>query len=228
MKKGLTEIVFILDRSGSMSGLEKDTIGGFNSMIEKQKNEDGEAVISAVLFDDFSEVIYNRVALDEIRPMTDKDYYVRGCTALLDAIGGAINHIKTVRKAMPKEERPEKTIFIITTDGMENASRQYNYTKVKEMIEKRQSKGWEFIFLGANIDAVAEAAKMGIKASRAVEYSNDHEGTALNYAVLSNTVSMMRCAPTAAKMCQMLDEEDCLAEIREDHKNRKNHLFRKK
>ena len=159
--KNLTELVFILDRSGSMSGLEADTIGGFNSMIEKQKKEAGEALVSVVLFDDQTEVIYDRADIRQIQPMTDEQYFVRGCTALLDAIGGAISHIKDVRKRMPESERPEKTIFIITTDGMENASHRYNYAKIKKMIEKRQAKNWEFIFLGANIDAVAEAGRMG-------------------------------------------------------------------
>ena len=171
MKKGLTELVFILDRSGSMSGLEADTIGGFNGMIEKQKKEKGEVVVSAVLFDDVSEVLYDRVDIRNIPPMTDKQYFVRGCTALLDAVGSSVQYIKNVRKGMPKEERPEKTIFIITTDGMENASTMYSYAKVKEMIKKRQAKNWEFIFLGANIDAAAEADRMGIKASRAVNYT---------------------------------------------------------
>ena len=134
--KNLTELVFILDRSGSMSGLEADTIGGFNSMIEKQKKEAGEALVSVVLFDDQTEVIYDRADIRQIQPMTDEQYFVRGCTALLDAIGGAISHIKDVRKRMPESERPEKTIFIITTDGMENASHRYNYAKIKKMIEK--------------------------------------------------------------------------------------------
>ena len=204
MKKNLTELVFILDRSGSMSGLEADTIGGFNSMIEKQKKEAGEALVSVVLFDDQTEVIYDR-----------------GCTALLDAIGGAISHIKDVRKRMPESERPEKTIFIITTDGMENASHRYNYAKIKKMIEKRQAKNWEFIFFGANIDAVAEAGRMGIRAGRAVNYHCDAAGTALNYKVLSQTVAMMRSCESAQDMTDFLDEEDCFEEIEEDYARRK-------
>lgn len=221
MKKGLTELVFILDRSGSMSGLEADTIGGFNGMIEKQKKEEGEVVVSTVLFDDVSEVIYDRVNIKDISRMTEKQYYVRGCTALLDAIGGAIHHIKTVRKGMRDEDKPEKTIFIITTDGMENASRLYSYDKVKHMIEKRQAKNWEFIFLGANIDAIKEAGRMGIKASRAVNYNCDSDGTALNYTVLNETVCMMRSCESAEKMSDYLEENDCFEAIREDYKNRK-------
>ena len=155
MKKNLTEIVFILDRSGSMSGLEADTIGGFNSMIAKQKKQDGEALVSTVLFDNVSEVIHDRVNIRDIQPMTDRDYTVRGCTALLDAIGGAIHHIGNIHKYARLEDVPEHTLFIITTDGMENASRFYSSDRVKQMIERQKAKyGWEFLFLGANIDAV--------------------------------------------------------------------------
>ena len=146
MRKNLTEIVFILDRSGSMSGLETDTIGGFNSMIEKQKKENGEALISTVLFDNVSEVIHDRVPVQKVEPMTDRDYSVRGCTALLDAIGGAIHHIGNVHKYARKEDVPEHTLFVITTDGMENASRRYDSEKVKKMIERQKEKyGWEFL-----------------------------------------------------------------------------------
>ena len=182
MRKNLTEIVFILDRSGSMSGLETDTIGGFNSMIEKQKKENGEALISTVLFDNVSEVIHDRVPVQKVEPMTDRDYSVRGCTALLDAIGGAIHHIGNVHKYARKEDVPEHTLFVITTDGMENASRRYDSEKVKKMIERQKEKyGWEFLFLGANIDAVETAKHFGIGADRAVNYHSDREGTQLNY-----------------------------------------------
>ena len=196
MKKGLTEIVFILDRSGSMSGLEKDTIGGYNSLIKKQKKEEGEAYISTVLFDDRTEVLHDRVGLDKIKPMTEEEYYVRGCTALLDAVGGAIHHIGNVHKYAREEDRPEKTLFIITTDGQENSSRMYTYEKVKRMVERQKKKyGWEFLFLGANIDAVAEAGRFGIKPERAVNYECDEIGTAVNYRVLNKAVSRVRnCA----------------------------------
>ena len=193
MKKGLTEIVFILDRSGSMSGLEKDTIGGYNSLIRKQKGEEGEAFISTVLFDDKVEVLHDRVSLDNIKPMTEDEYYVRGCTALLDAVGGAIHHIGNVHKYARKEDVPEKTLFIITTDGMENASRRYSYEKVKHMIERQKEKfGWEFLFLGANIDAIEVAGRFGIQPERAVNYNCDSEGTAVNYKALSKAVSRVR------------------------------------
>ena len=196
MRKGLTEIVFILDRSGSMSGLEKDTIGGYNSLIKKQKKEEGEAYISTVLFDDRTEVLHDRVGLDKIKPMTEEEYYVRGCTALLDAVGGAIHHIGNVHKYAREEDRPEKTLFIITTDGQENSSRMYTYEKVKRMVESQKKKyGWEFLFLGANIDAVAEAGRFGIKPDRAVNYECDEIGTAVNYRALNKAVSRARnCA----------------------------------
>ena len=193
MRKGLTEIVFILDRSGSMRGLEADTIGGYNSLIEKQKKEEGEAYISTVLFDDYSEVLHDRVSIERIKPMTDKEYYVRGCTALLDAVGGAINHIGNVHKYAREEDRPEKTLFIITTDGLENSSRRYTYDKVKKMVERQKKRyGWEFLFLGANIDAIAEAGRFGIKEDRTVNFNCDEEGIAVNYRVLSETVSKVR------------------------------------
>lgn len=191
--KNVTELVFILDRNGSMGGLEADTIGGFNSLINKQKKEEGEAIISTVLFDDKQEVIHDRVPLSKIEPMTEKQYYVRGCTALLDAIGGAIHHIGNVHKYAREEDRPDKTLFIITTDGMENASRRYTYDKVKEMVERQKSKyGWEFLFLGANIDAIEVAGRFGIQADRAVNFECDSKGTQLNYQVLGETVSLMR------------------------------------
>ena len=193
MKKGLTEVVFILDRSGSMGGLESDTIGGFNSMLEKQKNEEGEAVISTVLFDDKCEVLHDRQEVGSVDAMTNEQYYVRGCTALLDAIGGSIHHIGKLHKHMAEDDVPEKTVFIITTDGLENSSHFYSYEKVKKMIEKKKEKnGWEFLFLGANIDAVKEAARFGIAENRAVNYKCDSVGTAKNYNAISATVSLIR------------------------------------
>ena len=193
MRKNLTEIVFILDRSGSMSGLELDTIGGFNSLIRKQQKEEGEAYVSTVLFDDRTEVLHDRIDIRKVKPMTEKEYYVRGCTALLDAVGGAIHHIGNVHKYAREEDRPEKTLFIITTDGMENASHKYSYSKVRDMIQRQKEKyGWEFLFLGANIDAVAEADRLGIDADRAVNYECDSVGTEVNYRVLSEAVMKVR------------------------------------
>ena len=219
MKKNLTEIVFILDRSGSMGGLEKDTIGGYNSLMERQKKEEGEAYISTVLFDDVSEVLHDRVSLDNIKPMTDKEYYVRGCTALLDALGGAIHHIGNVHKYAREEDRPEKTLFIITTDGQENSSRHYTYEKVRKMVERQKEKyGWEFLFLGANIDAIAEAGRFGIREDRAVNYNCDSVGTTVNFKALSKAVSKVRaCAEP-----QMMDEAlgDWSVEIEEDYQRR--------
>ena len=196
MKKNLTELVMILDRSGSMGGLESDTIGGYNSMLKKQRETEGEVLVSTVLFDDRSEVLYDRVPLEKMPQMTEKEYYVRGCTALLDAVGGAIRHIGNVHKYAREEDRPEKTIFVITTDGLENASREYTVKRVKEMVERQKEKyGWEFLFLGANIDAIETAGHIGIRADRAVNYNSDREGTALNYEVLAETVKTMRaCA----------------------------------
>ena len=209
MRKNLTEIVFILDRSGSMNGLERDTIGGFNSMIEQQKKTEGEALISTVLFDNVSEVLHDRVDVKDIRPMTDRDYTVRGCTALLDAIGGAIHHIGNIHKYARPEDVPEHTMFVITTDGMENVSRRYNSEKVKQMIERQKEKyGWEFLLLGANIDAVETASQFGIGADRAVNYQCDSEGTALNYEVVSEAISSVRCsAPLSADWKKRIDED---------------------
>ena len=218
MKKNLTEIVFILDRSGSMSGLEADTIGGYNSLLEKQKKEEGEAIVSTVLFDDRQEVLHDRVSLDKMKPMTDKEYYVRGCTALLDAVGGAIHHIGMVHKYAREEDRPSKTLFIITTDGMENASRTYTYDKVKKMVEKqKESYGWEFLFLGANIDAIEVAGRFGIGADRAVKYECDSMGTAVNYRAISKAVSTVRASAScpSVSLC-----EDWKAEIEADYRMR--------
>ena len=209
MKKNLTEIVFILDRSGSMAGLEDDTIGGFNAMIEKQKREPGEAYVSTVLFDNTSEVIHDRADIQKIDPMTRKEYYVRGCTALLDAIGGAIHHIGNVHKYARPEDRPEKTLFIITTDGMENASRQYSYDRVKMMIERNTDKyGWEFLFLGANIDAAKEAARFGIREDRAANYHADRKGTAVIYDAMNAAVCSVRASKTmSADWKRQVDED---------------------
>lgn len=221
MNKGLTELVFILDRSGSMRGLEPDTIGGFNGMIRKQKleTESGEALVSVVLFDDKQEVLYDRVPLSKVPDMTEKDYYVRGCTALLDAIGDAVRHIRNVHKYARDEDRPEKTLFIITTDGMENASRRYSYEMVKQLIEaQKKDADWEFLFLGANIDAVQEAARFGINANRAVEYTCDSEGTRKNFSALGKAVKGFRAAPKAARGSAISD--DWKEEIEEDHKSR--------
>ena len=215
MKKNLTELVFILDKSGSMHGLEKDTIGGFNSMILRQKEEEGEALVSTVLFSNGSTVIHDRVPLDKIEPMTERDYRVGGGTALIDAIGRAIHHIGNVHKYAREEDRPEHTIFVITTDGMENASHEYTSDQVKGMVKRQQEKyGWEFLFLGANIDAVETAAHFGIGRDRSVTFLSDSEGQALNYAVMSKTIRRMRTseAPIGA---------DWKADIEADVRKRK-------
>ena len=194
MKKNLTELVFILDRSGSMAGLESDTIGGFNAMIEKQKKAEGDAYVSTVLFNHESTVIHDRVDIRRIESMTETQYFVCGQTALLDAVGQAIHHIGNVHKYAREEDRPERTLFVITTDGMENASHRYSAPQVKQMIERQKRKyGWEFIFLGANIDAVETARRFGIGSDRAVSYRSDHEGTRLNYEVISDAVTHLRC-----------------------------------
>lgn len=214
MKKELTEIVFILDRSGSMSGLESDTIGGYNSMLLKQKKTSGEAIISTVLFDDVSEVLHNRLDIEKVSPISEKEYFVRGCTALLDAVGGAINHIGNVHKYMKKQDSPEKTIFIITTDGMENASQKYNFEMVKRMIERQKEKyDWEFIFLGANIDAVEVAGRFGIREDRAANYHADSKGAKLNYEVLSDAITDLRAKKSI--------DPSWKSKIDEDFKSRK-------
>ena len=209
MKKNLTELVFILDRSGSMAGLEGDTIGGFNAMIEKQRKDPGEAVISTVLFDNETEVIHDRIPLDRVPRLTEKEYYVRGCTALLDAVGGAIHHIGNVHKYAREEDRPEKTLFVITTDGLENASRRYTYDKVKAMIERqRETYGWEFLFLGANIDAAREAARFGIRADCAADYHADSIGTEAVYESVCEAVCQVRrAAPLKASWKQRIDAD---------------------
>ena len=213
MKKNLTELVFILDRSGSMAGLEDDTIGGFNAVIEKQKGEPGEAYVSTVLFDNYTEVIHDRVSLERVPKLTREEYYVRGCTALLDAVGGAIHHIGNVHKYAREEDRPEKTLFIITTDGMENASRRYDYARVKAMIHRKKEKyGWEFLFLGANIDAAKEAARFGIEKERSANYHADRRGTNVLYGTLANTVQRFRSSSGL--------QEDWKAEIDADYRSR--------
>ena len=208
MNKNLTEIVFILDRSGSMAGLEDDTIGGFNAMVERQKKEPGEAFLSAVLFSNDSCVLYDRVDIRKVEPMTEQQYRVGGCTARLDAIGGAVHHIANVHRYAREEDRPGKTIFVITTDGLENASRRYRYEEVQRMVKHEQEKyGWEFLFLGANMDAISAARSFGIREDRAVRYAPDSRGTCLNYQVVSETIAHFRedreiepgwCAPIAA------------------------------
>lgn len=189
----MTEIIFILDRSGSMEGLEADTIGGFNSMMRKQASEPGDALVSTLLFDNDVEVIHDRLNIKDVPEITSKEYYVRGCTALLDAVGGAIKHISMIHKYARKEDIPEKTLFIITTDGMENASRLYSYDDVRSMVEHQKSKyGWEFIFLGANIDAAAEASRYGIDSSMAVNYNCDSKGMKISFKVMEDVVRSYR------------------------------------
>ena len=215
MKKNLTELVFILDRSGSMAGLEQDTIGGFNAMMEKQKREPGETLVSTVLFDQDTQVIHDRVPLEELRPLTEEEYYVRGCTALLDAVGGAIRHIGNVHKYAREEDVPEKTLFVITTDGMENASRRYDYDRVKAMIRRQQERyGWEFLFLGANIDAAREAGRFGIRPECAADYHADSRGTRVIYESLAQAVCQVRT-------CAAPLQADWKKEIDRDFKGRK-------
>ena len=208
-KNNITELVFILDRSGSMAGLESDTIGGFNAMIEKQKKEEGECYISTVLFDNVSEVLHDRVKLSVIKPMTDKEYTVRGCTALIDAIGGAIHHIGNIHKYARPEDVPEHTMFIITTDGMENASQRYSSDEVKKMIERQKEKyGWEFLFIGANIDAVETARRYGINEDRAVNYNADAKGTGILYESVACAVSnVRRCASLDNSWREKMDKD---------------------
>lgn len=215
MKKNLTEMVFILDKSGSMAGLETDTIGGFNSMIERQKKESGEALVSTVLFSNRSTVLHDRVNVQRVQPLTDRQYQVGGCTALIDAIGCAIHHIGNVHKYAREEDVPEHTIFVIMTDGMENASHLYSSDEVKAMVEKEKTKyGWEFLFLGANIDAVETAAHFGINEDRAVNFLNDSDGQTLNYETISVAVSQVRaCAPLS---------DDWKKDIEEDYRKRSN------
>lgn len=215
MKYETSELVFILDRSGSMSGLEKDTIGGFNSLIQKQRKEKGKCYVSCVLFDDVQEVIYDRVPLNEVKKMTQKQYYARGCTALLDAMGGTIHYIGNVHKY--SKEEIGKTLFIIITDGLENNSKRYTYVTIKQMVERQKEKyGWEFIFIGANMDVIQEANKFGI--DQAVRYACDEEGTALNYSVLSENIIKMRTTVGNAKESL---PADWAHKIKDDYQKRK-------
>ncbi len=209
MKKGLTELVFILDRSGSMCGLESDTIGGYNSLLDKQRQETGEAVITTVLFDDKYELLHDRINIRGIAPITEKEYYVRGSTALLDAVGKTIRKISSVQKHTAESERAEHVLFVITTDGMENASCEFSYEKVRHMIEHEKNKyGWEFIFLGANIDAAETAEMFGINKDRAANFNADREGTLLNYEVISETVSCLRASrPISENWKKRIDED---------------------
>lgn len=213
-KNNITELVFILDRSGSMSGLEGDTIGGFNAMIQKQKKEDGEAYVSTILFDNVSEVLHDRIKLKDVPKMTGRDYTVRGCTALIDAIGGAIKHIANIHKYARPEDVPAHTMFIITTDGQENASHRFTSDEVKKMIERQKEKyGWEFLFIGANIDAVETAARFGINRNRAVNYNADSKGTQVLYETISAPISAMRADAAIS--------DDWSQSIEEDYNNRK-------
>ena len=199
MKNDLTELVFILDKSGSMNGLEQDTIGGFNSLIEKQKEEGGEVIVSTVLFNQDMSFIHNRVNINDISKMTSKDYYTGGCTALLDAIGNTITSINRKQEELKDEYKPSKTMVMITTDGLENASKEYTYSKIKTLIEKQTELGWEFIYLGANIDAVEEASKVGIKEDRAVNYKCDSKGLDINYSALSCAISEMKTTGSVSR-----------------------------
>ncbi len=208
MTNNLTELVFILDRSGSMGGLESDTIGGFNSMLEKQRREPGDAFVTTVLFDNESETVHDRLPIEKVPKLTEREYYVRGCTALLDAVGGTIEHIAGIHKYARPEDVPQKTMFVITTDGLENASKKYSYDAVKKLIEAKRELGWEFLFLGANIDAAREAARFGIAPDRAVRYKSDRAGTALNYQVISEAVTAVRaCAPLSADWKKAVEQD---------------------
>ncbi len=214
VRNGLTELVFILDRSGSMHGLEADTIGGFNSMLEKQKRGEGGAFVTTYLFDGTVQLLHDRAPLEDVHPMTEREYYVGGCTALIDAMGEAIEHIASIHKYARGEDVPEHTVFVVITDGMENASRRYSSGDVRHMVEKHKERdGWEFLFLGANIDAVETAARFSIAPDRAVNYRSDSEGTRLNYEVLGEAICQMRGSGSLKK--------DWAAPIRADYEGRK-------
>ncbi len=221
MNKNLTEIIFILDRSGSMAGLESDTIGGFNGLIRKQKQAEGEAFVTTVLFNHNTEILHNRLPVADIPDMTDKDYAVRGCTALLDAVGESVARTDLIQKHVREEDRPAKTMVVITTDGLENASSRYTYADVKALIEAQKVEGWEFVFLGANIDAAEEAQRIGIAPSRAVNFVSDEEGTALNFKTLNKAVGAVRKSEDAMAMAAVLEDGACFDEIRADYAKRK-------
>jgi len=217
MKNNLTEIVFILDRSGSMGGLETDTIGGFNAMLERQKKAEGEALLSTLLFSNETEVLHDRADIRQVEPLSLQDYHVGGSTALLDAIGGAIRHIGNLHREARPEERPAHTLFVVTTDGQENASRRYGYAELKRLIERQKEKyGWEFLFLGANMDAVAAASRFGIDADRAVRYHCDSTGIALNYEAVGEAILTLREKSTL--------DRDWGARIREDYQKRERDI----
>lgn len=205
----ITELVFILDRSGSMGGLESDTIGGFNSLVEKQKKQDGECYVTTVLFDNFIEKIHDRVKLSEVERLTEEDYYVRGCTALVDAIGTSVKHIENIHRYIRKSDVPEHTMFVIITDGMENASREFTGDKVREMIENhKENDGWEFLFIGANIDAVKTAKGFGISEDRAVNYHADKKGTGVVYRAMEKAIGCVRAsAPLKKSWCEEIDDD---------------------
>ena len=216
MNTNMTELVFILDRSGSMGGMESDTMGGFNAMLSKQQAESGVCRITTVLFDHDYEILHDRIDIKAVSPISENEYYVRGNTALLDAVGRTINKIGNAQKNTAEDYRAGKVLFVITTDGMENASREYSYDTIKSMIEHQKSKyGWEFLFLGANIDAVDVAGRIGIAHNRAQTFHNDSEGIALNYSVVSESISAMRAAPSGAYL-----DDDWSAEIERDYKRR--------
>ena len=211
-RNDLTELVFILDRSGSMAGLESDTIGGFNGLIDKQKKVDGKAFVTTVLFDNQQKTVHDRVDLAEVAPMTEKEYYVGGSTALLDAVGDTVTHIEKIHKYVRPEDVPAHTLVVITTDGMENSSHRWRAADVKKLVEKKKEGGWEFLFLGANIDAVSEAARFGIDADRAVRYCNDSVGVRKNFSAVGKAMASLRrdaCMPASWK-----------EEIEEDYKSR--------
>lgn len=222
MNGNMTELVFILDRSGSMSGLESDTIGGFNGMLNKQKAENENILVTTVLFDDRTDIIHDRFPISIVQPLTNKDYYVRGCTALLDAVGETIRKIENVEEHLPESHKASKVIFVITTDGYENSSRKYSYPQIKRMIEAKKEAGWEFLFLGANIDAEGEAEKLGINRNRAVTYENDGEGVSLNYEVVGSAIRKAVSRDMSQPMAAMFEDNwaDEIAEYREAKKRR--------